>query len=133
MTLEFDEAVFGTKKKFLFEKMLPVIHVMVMVLNQAQVKTCSYCHGSGHVSVEQNTILGRVRTEQTCPKCEGSGQEFEEPCPTCHGKGTENKTVKLEVTVPEGVDNEQQIRLAGEGAPGENGGPHGDLLCSIPC
>lgn len=98
-----------------------------MALNQVQVKTCSYCHGSGHVSVEQNTILGRVRTEQTCPKCEGSGQEFEEPCPTCHGKGTENKTVKLEVTVPEGVDNEQQIRLAGEGAPGENGGPHGDL------
>ena len=77
--------------------------------------------------MEQNTILGRVRTEQVCPKCEGSGQEFEEPCPTCHGKGTENKTVKLEVTVPEGVDTEQQIRLAGEGSPGINGGPHGDL------
>ena len=68
-----------------------------------------------------------MRTEQVCPKCEGSGQEFEEPCPTCHGKGTENKTVKLEVTVPEGVDTEQQIRLAGEGSPGINGGPHGDL------
>ena len=90
-------------------------------------KTCSYCNGAGHVSVEQNTILGRVRTQQTCPKCDGTGQEFEEPCPTCHGKGTENKTVKLEVTVPEGVDNDQQIRLAGEGTPGENGGPHGDL------
>jgi DnaJ-class molecular chaperone len=47
------------------------------------------------------TWFFNVRTEQTCPKCEGSGQEFEEPCPTCHGKGTENKTVKLEVTVPE--------------------------------
>ena len=63
--------------------------------------------------LNKNTILGRVRTEQVCPKCEGSGQEFEEPCPTCKGKGTENKTVKLEVTVPEGVDNEQQVRLAG--------------------
>ena len=49
-------------------------------------KTCSYCNGAGRVSVEQNTILGRVRTEQVCPKCEGSGQEFEEPCPTCKGK-----------------------------------------------
>ena len=77
-------------------------------------KTCSYCNGAGHVSVEQNTILGRVRTQQTCPKCDGTGQEFEEPCPTCHGKGIENKTVKLEVTVPEGVDNDQQIRLAGK-------------------
>jgi DnaJ-class molecular chaperone len=37
------------------------------------------------------------RPEQVCPKCNGSGQEFEEACPTCHGKGTENKTVKLEV------------------------------------
>lgn len=100
---------------------------MVKARNLEQVKTCSYCNGAGHVSVEQNTILGRVRTEQVCPKCEGSGQEFEEPCPTCHGKGTENKTVKLEVTVPEGVDTEQQIRLAGEGSPGVNGGPHGDL------
>ena len=72
---------------------------MVKARNLEQVKTCSYCNGAGHVSVEQNTILGRVRTEQVCPKCEGSGQEFEEPCPTCHGKGTENKTVKLEVTV----------------------------------
>ena len=85
-----------------------------MALSLVQVKTCSYCNGAGRVSVEQNTILGRVRTEQVCPKCEGSGQEFEEPCPTCKGKGTENKTVKLEVTVPEGVDNEQQVRLAGK-------------------
>ena len=37
-------------------------------------KTCSYCNGAGHVSVEQNTILGRVRTQQTCPKCDGTGQ-----------------------------------------------------------
>ena len=38
-------------------------------------KTCSYCNGAGHVSVEQNTILGRVRTQQTCPKCDGTGQD----------------------------------------------------------
>ena len=46
---------------------------MAMVLNQVLVKTCSYCNGAGHVSVEQNTILGRVRTQQTCPKCDGTG------------------------------------------------------------
>ena len=88
----------------------------VKVRNQVQIKTCSYCNGAGHVSVEQNTILGRVRTEKVCPVCSGSGQEFEEPCPTCNGKGTENKNVKISVKIPEGVDNEQQIRLAGEGA-----------------
>ncbi|WP_180522088.1 molecular chaperone DnaJ [Staphylococcus haemolyticus] len=128
MTLEFEEAVFGTKKEISIRK-----DVTCHTCNGdgakpgTSKKTCSYCNGAGHVSVEQNTILGRVRTQQTCPKCDGTGQEFEEPCPTCHGKGTENKTVKLEVTVPEGVDNDQQIRLAGEGTPGENGGLHGDL------
>lgn len=55
-----------------------------------------------------------MRTEKVCPECNGTGEEFEEPCPTCHGKGTELKNVKLEVTVPEGVDNDQQIRLAGQ-------------------
>ena len=128
MTITFDEAVFGGKKEISIRK-----DVTCHTCNGegakpgTNKKTCSYCNGAGSVSVEQNTILGRVRTEQVCPKCEGSGQEFEEPCPTCHGKGTENKTVKLEVTIPEGVDNEQQIRLAGEGSPGVNGGPSGDL------
>lgn len=128
MTITFEEAVFGTKKEISIKK-----DVTCHTCNGdgakpgTSKKTCSYCNGAGRVSVEQNTILGRVRTEQVCPKCEGSGQEFEEPCPTCKGKGTENKTVKLEVTVPEGVDNEQQVRLAGEGSPGVNGGPHGDL------
>lgn len=129
MTITFEEAVFGTKKEISIRK-----EVTCQTCNGngakpgTKKKTCSYCKGSGHVSVEQNTILGRVRTEKVCPQCNGSGEEFEESCPTCHGRGTETKNVKLEVTVPEGVDNDQQIRLAGQGAPGENGGPAGDLF-----
>lgn len=128
MTLTFEEAVFGTTKEISIRKDVTceTCHGDGAKPGTSK-KTCSYCNGDGHVAVEQNTILGRVRTEQVCPKCNGSGQEFEEACPTCHGKGTENKTVKLEVKVPEGVDNEQQIRLAGEGSPGVNGGPAGDL------
>ncbi len=128
MTLTFEEAVFGTTKEISIRKDVTceTCHGDGAKPGTSK-KTCSYCNGAGHVAVEQNTILGRVRTEQVCPKCNGSGQEFEEACPTCHGKGTENKTVKLEVKVPEGVDNEQQIRLAGEGSPGVNGGPAGDL------
>ncbi|HCX1434073.1 molecular chaperone DnaJ [Staphylococcus aureus] len=128
MTLTFEEAVFGTTKEISIRKDVTceTCHGDGAKPGTSK-KTCSYCNGAGHVAVEQNTILGRVRTEQVCPKCNGSGQEFEEACPTCHGKGTENKIVKLEVKVPEGVDNEQQIRLAGEGSPGVNGGPAGDL------
>ncbi|QHW37097.1 molecular chaperone DnaJ [Staphylococcus ursi] len=129
MTVTFDEAVFGTKKEISIRKEV-TCHTCdgEGAKPGTKKKTCSYCHGAGHVSVEQNTILGRVRTEKVCPECNGTGEEFEEPCPTCHGKGTELKNVKLEVTVPEGVDNDQQIRLAGQGGPGENGGPAGDLF-----
>ena len=127
MTLTFEEAVFGTTKISIRKDVTCETCHGDGAKPGTSKKTCSYCNGAGHVAVEQNTILGRVRTEQVCPKCNGSGQEFEEACPTCHGKGTENKTVKLEVKVPEGVDNEQQIRLAGEGSPGVNGGPAGDL------
>ncbi|UXR68639.1 MULTISPECIES: molecular chaperone DnaJ [unclassified Staphylococcus] len=128
MTVSFEEAIFGTKKEISVRKEV-VCHTCDGEGAKPGTKkhTCSYCNGSGHVSVEQNTILGRVRTQQVCPECNGTGQEFDEPCPTCHGKGTEVKTVKLEVTVPEGVDNDQQIRLSGQGSPGENGGPAGDL------
>ncbi|RIN29455.1 molecular chaperone DnaJ [Staphylococcus succinus] len=128
MTVTFDEAVFGSEKEISIRKDVSC-HTChgEGAKPGTKKKTCEYCSGSGHVSVEQNTILGRVRTEKVCPVCSGSGQEFEEPCPTCKGKGTENKSVKISVTIPEGVDNEQQIRLAGEGAPGENGGPQGDL------
>ncbi|PTJ88659.1 DnaJ C-terminal domain-containing protein, partial [Mammaliicoccus sciuri] len=90
-------------------------------------KTCHYINVAGHASLEQTTFLGRVRTESVSPVSNRTGVQIQEPCPTCHGKGTENKTVKLEVTIPEGVDNEQQSRLAGEGSPGVNGGPSGDL------
>ncbi|WP_278925521.1 molecular chaperone DnaJ [Staphylococcus auricularis] len=128
MTITFDEAVFGAKKDITIRK-----DVKCHTCNGngakpgTKKKTCHYCNGSGHTTVEQNTILGRVRTQKVCPVCDGTGEEFEEPCPTCHGKGTENKNVTINVKVPEGIDNDQQIRLAGEGAPGENGGPQGDL------
>ncbi|MBI5975759.1 molecular chaperone DnaJ [Staphylococcus canis] len=129
MTVTFEEAVFGTEKEISIRK-----EVTCHTCNGDGAKpgtkkhTCSYCNGAGHVSVEQNTILGRVRTEKVCPVCNGTGEEYEEACPTCNGKGTETKNVKLQVTVPEGVDNDQQIRLANQGAPGENGGPAGDLF-----
>lgn len=129
MTVTFEEAVFGTEKEISIRKDV-TCHTCdgEGAKPGTKKKTCSYCNGAGHVSVEQNTILGRVRTEKACPQCDGTGQEFEEVCPTCRGKGTETKNVKLQVTVPEGVDNDQQIRLANQGSPGVNGGPAGDLF-----
>lgn len=128
MTISFEEAVFGAEKEISIRKEVKCETCEGSGAKpRSKKKTCHYCNGAGHVAVEQNTILGRVRTEKVCPVCNGTGEEIEEPCPTCHGKGTQTKNVKIKVKVPEGVDTDQQIRLAGEGAPGHNGGPQGDL------
>jgi molecular chaperone DnaJ len=63
----------------------------------------------------------------TCPVCNGRGETISSPCKTCHGRGFERKKVKKKVQIPAGVDVGTQIRLAGEGGPGENGGPNGSV------
>lgn len=128
MTVSFDEAVFGSTKTVTIKK-----DVTCDVCDGDGTKpgtsksTCKTCSGSGNVNVEQNTPFGRVQTQRSCPTCEGTGQEIEHACDKCHGHGTVQKNVDIEVKIPEGIDNGQQIRLTGEGEPGINGGPSGDL------
>ena len=128
MTIDFREAVFGGKKTVTITK---EVECDVCNGNGAKPgtskKTCSTCSGTGHVNVEQNTPFGKIRTQRTCPTCGGTGQEIEHPCDKCHGKGTVQKDVEIEVTIPEGIDNGQQVRIQGYGEPGYNGGPAGDL------
>ena len=90
-------------------------------------KTCSACHGSGTVTSEQRSIFGSFMTRTTCDTCHGKGTTYEKTCTTCHGTGKINKTKEIEVKVPAGVDNGNQLRVAGKGEAGYNGGPNGDL------
>ncbi|HYA37737.1 MAG TPA: molecular chaperone DnaJ [Candidatus Methylomirabilis sp.] len=89
--------------------------------------TCRTCGGHGQVRMQQ----GFFSIQQTCPNCRGSGKTISDPCPTCHGAGRVQHTKTLSVKVPAGVDEGDQIRLAGEGEAGENGGPPGDLYVQI--
>ena len=66
-----------------------------------------------------------------CPDCGGTGKIIERPCMTCHGSGTLQKTRKIEITIPRGVEDGQFLRIAGEGEPGENRGPPGDLYAVV--
>ena len=68
-----------------------------------------------------------MQTTKTCPSCGGEGTVIEERCETCRGKGTVRKTVKIEVSIPAGINDGQSIVLKGEGEPGVKGGPRGDL------
>ena len=94
-------------------------------------ETCSVCHGTGQIKQVQTTILGQMQTMRTCTNCHGTGKVIKEPCENCKGKGTVRNQVRLSVKIPAGVDDNQTIVLRGEGEPGENGGPQGDLYILV--
>ena len=91
------------------------------------VKTCSTCHGQGVVQMRQ----GFFSVQQTCPHCHGSGKIIPEPCTACSGQGKIKKQKTLEIKIPAGIDDGQRIRSSGNGEPGQNGGPAGDLYIEI--
>lgn len=128
MTIDFMDAVFGKET----EIQIPKDETCDTCDGSGAKKgtspeTCSHCGGSGEISVTQDTPFGRMVNRRACHHCDGTGQYIPEKCSTCKGKGTVrvNKTIK--VTIPEGVDDGQQLRVSGQGEPGVNGGPAGDL------
>lgn len=90
-------------------------------------QTCDYCGGRGQVVQSQ----GFFRIQTNCPACKGEGKIVREKCETCRGGKVKTVRVKLDVKIPAGVDNEMQLCLRGEGDPGENGAPNGDLYVAI--
>jgi molecular chaperone DnaJ len=74
---------------------------------------------------------GFFSVQQTCPHCRGSGKIIPDPCTTCHGQGKVKKQKTLEVKIPAGIDDGMRIRSTGNGEPGTNGGPSGDLFIEI--
>lgn len=90
-------------------------------------KICSTCEGSGMVT----GMSGGFGISEPCPTCHGRGLVVEDPCPICHGSGREMSTKTMQVRIPAGVTDGQKIRIKGKGAPGENGGPSGDLYVHV--
>jgi len=89
--------------------------------------TCGTCGGMGQVRMQQ----GFFSVTQPCPDCGGEGEKVDQPCPDCRGTGYKREEKNLEVNIPAGVDSGDRIRLAGEGEPGEQGGPRGDLFVEV--
>ena len=88
---------------------------------------CSTCGGAGTVHMRQ----GFFSIQQTCPHCHGTGKIIPDPCTTCNGQGKVKKTKTLEVKIPVGINEGMRIRSSGNGEPGMNGGPPGDLFIEI--
>ena len=132
VTLTFEEAIFGAEKEIEFTR----DEVCATCRGNGaepgtSPRTCTTCGGRGEVrQVRQAFVIQMVETV-TCPACGGRGEILETPCHTCRGNGLERKRVKRKVAIPAGVDNGMQIRLPGEGQPGTNGGPHGNLFLAV--
>lgn len=90
-------------------------------------RTCHTCDGAGVVRMQQ----GFFSVQQHCPTCRGSGQEIPDPCTACDGVGRVRRNKTLQVKIPAGIDDGMRIRSAGNGEPGVNGGPPGDLYVEI--
>jgi molecular chaperone DnaJ len=90
-------------------------------------ETCKTCGGQGQVRMQQ----GFFSIQQTCPSCRGSGKTIPNPCTACDGVGRIRKQKTLEVKIPAGIDDGMRIRSSGNGEPGLNGGPSGDLYVEV--
>ena len=128
LNLTFDEAIFGAKKTITYHRQAqcPDCHG-TGAKPGTHPETCPDCHGSGVVMRTVNTPMGQMQTQTACPKCHGTGKIIKEKCPKCGGIGKIEEEHKVEVNVPAGVEEGQQMRLQGQGNAGENGGPYGDL------
>lgn len=94
-------------------------------------ETCGRCRGSGRVRMVQQTFLGQVATERTCPECGGVGKKIKVRCNKCNGQGYEKVKENYELKIPAGIGNGRQLRLQGKGHPGKFGGECGDLYIEI--
>lgn len=132
LDLNFEEAVFGIEKEIEITR-----DEICNTCNGTGAKPgtspvrCSTCNGAGEVRQVRQTFIGSMVQVATCPTCHGTGETISSPCPTCQGHGLERRIRTKLVSVPAGVDTGTQIRLAGEGQPGENGGPNGNLYILI--
>ena len=91
-------------------------------------RVCGQCDGAGFIAAG---VGGGFSMNETCPACGGRQLVYDEPCPTCHGSGRGASARTIQARIPAGVKDGQRIRLRGKGAPGENGGPSGDLFVTV--
>ena len=130
--ITFEEAVFGTEKEIelTVKEECKTCHGTGAKPGTSP-ETCPKCGGKGQVVFTQQSFFGTVRNVQACPDCGGTGKIIKEKCTDCHGSGFVPMMKRFAVTIPAGIDSGQCKRLAGQGEPGINGGPRGDVLVEV--
>ncbi len=132
VSLEFEEAVFGVEKEIAFERLERCSACSGSGAEPGTTPVrCSNCNGTGEVRQVRQTFLGSMVNVATCPTCGGRGETVGSPCRVCGGRGLQKNSVERTIPVPAGVDHGTQIRIGGEGEPGANRGPNGDLYVVV--
>ncbi len=128
INLEFKEAIFGTEKEVEIEHLETCETCKGSGAKEgSRPQTCSTCGGTGQVRTTTRTIMGSFVQVGACPDCHGTGQVIKDKCPDCSGAGVKEVSRKIKLKIPAGVDNGSQMRMAGQGDAGTNGGSAGDL------
>ena len=130
--IELEDAAFGAKKTII----IPRLEICKKcngsgVESQEDIEICDECNGRGVVRKQTRTPFGIFQTTANCRKCSGSGKYIKNPCRECDGSGRVENEKRLTIEIPPGIDNENQIRLSGEGEAGFKGGPNGDLYVVV--
>ena len=99
--------------------------------NGTEYTTCSSCNGTGRIKKRQNTMFGQMISESVCTDCGGTGKKIKTKCSHCGGSGYKKVTKDLDIDIPGGIEEGQQIHLKGQGEAGRNGGQTGDLIISV--
>ena len=132
VTLEFEEACFGSEKNITINKTEKCSACKgTGAKNGTEFTTCRDCNGSGRVRFQQNTLFGTTIREAGCPKCNGSGKIIKEKCSACNGKGEQKGSKTIKVKFPAGIDNGQTLRMRGEGNAPSGQGVYGDLNIKV--
>ena len=132
VTVDFMEAVFGTKKEISYNRTERCADCGGSGAQKGtSPETCSACRGSGQVRKTQRTPLGMFQTTGVCSECRGTGKIIKNPCSSCRGSGFKDVRKKMDVTIPAGIDNGQNIIIRGRGDEGVNGGGAGDLIITV--
>ena len=128
VTLDLEEAASGVAKTVEFQRSTACRKCNgTGAMPGSSRERCRRC--GGHGQVVQSAGILRVQT--TCPSCGGSGQIISRPCTACNGTGYEAETVRRDVRIPAGIDDDMRVRLTGEGEPSPDGGPPGDCYCFV--
>lgn len=97
----------------------------------SQPTTCPECNGNGRVQRVQQSIFGRFANITDCPRCNGEGKIITDPCPKCRGTGKEKHKRSINIEIPAGVDDGNEMRLSSQGNVGDKGGPAGNIYITV--